>query len=79
MTMPKKWRPASKKGISYQKVVLHDVVPEGEYMAASAGDSPFSPGTLLEKPIPFDYTVIARIPDLLVVDNPCFLPATSNG
>lgn len=48
-------------------------------MAASAGDSPFSPGTLLEKPIPFDYTVIARIPDLLVVDNPCFLPATSNG
>ncbi|CAB1034808.1 hypothetical protein FRC0546_00842 [Corynebacterium diphtheriae] len=97
--MPKKWRPASKRGISYQKVVLHDVVPEGEYVAASAGDSPFSPGTplapgtLLEKPIPawfwpripkepsipFDYTVIARTPDLLVVNKPCFLPATSNG
>ncbi|MBG9242725.1 hypothetical protein [Corynebacterium belfantii] len=97
--MPKKWRPASKRGISYQKVVLHDIVPEGEYVAASAGESlfsagtPLAPGTLLEKPIPawfwpgvpeeppipFDYTVIARTPDLLVVDKPCFLPATSNG
>lgn len=97
--MPKKWRPASKRGISYQKVVLHDVVPEGEYVAAPAGDSPFSPRTplapvtLLEKPIPawfwpgvpeepsipFDYTVIGRTPDLLVVNKPCFLPSTSNG
>ncbi|MBG9332333.1 hypothetical protein I4J42_00240 [Corynebacterium belfantii] len=39
----------------------------------------FWPGVPEEPPIPFDYTVIARTPDLLVVDKPCFLPATSNG
>lgn len=79
--------------------MLDREVPEGEYLAAQAGDSPFLPGEVLypgtrlhkpvpawrwtapaeEKPIPFDYRVLARTPQLLVVDKPHFLPVSSNG
>lgn len=44
--MPK---PPAKHGISWRKVILSDVVPDdgGEYVAASAGDSPFTEGAAL--------------------------------
>lgn len=41
-------RPPARNGISARRVVLRaGVVPEGEFFAARAGDSPFQPGTIL--------------------------------
>ena len=46
--VPNSGRPPSRAGISPRKTVLRGRVPEeGEYFAARAGDSPFSPGTVL--------------------------------
>lgn len=41
-------RPPARDGISARRVVLQDRVPEGEFFAARAGDSPFQPGELLQ-------------------------------
>ncbi|HZK32687.1 MAG TPA: pseudouridine synthase [Corynebacterium sp.] len=40
-------RPPARAGITATRTVLHGKVPEGEYYAARAGDSPYLPGTLL--------------------------------
>lgn len=51
-------RPPARDGITAQRVVLKGVVPEGEFFARPAGDSPFipgqliAPGTVLDKPVP---------------------------
>ena len=46
--VPNSGRPPARAGISPRKTVLRGRVPEeGEYFAARAGDSPFSPGTVL--------------------------------
>lgn len=51
-------RPPAREGIPARKVVLSGVVPPGEYFAARAGDSPFTPGeritpgTHLPRPVP---------------------------
>ena len=46
--VPNSGRPPARRGISPRKTVLRGHVPEkGEYFAARAGDSPFSPGTVL--------------------------------
>lgn len=55
-----RWTPPPLNGISAQRIVLRGHVPADgvEYMAAAAGDSPFSagepltPGTLLPRPVP---------------------------
>ncbi|AKK02810.1 23S RNA-specific pseudouridylate synthase [Corynebacterium epidermidicanis] len=39
----------------------------------------FHPDTAHEAAIPFDYAVVGTAAGLVVVDKPCFLPATSNG
>lgn len=51
-------KPPAREGISWRKRVLDGVVPEGTFVAASAGDSPFAegtalpPGTRLGRPTP---------------------------
>lgn len=92
-------KPPARQGISWQKRILRGFVPEGTFLAASAGDSPFEdgavlkPGTPLARPvpawwwpgvpeepeIPFDYRVLFRDAEIIVVDKPHFLPVTSNG